>query len=97
MSENTVQEEVKPFDLVVHVAHPQTKKIIKVQPYIRHAERLPEGGSRVIYERDGKFYHENNGEVEIREEDNFVLKGKKAAEEKKAENSEKKPASFIGR
>lgn len=93
MSENTVQE-IKEFDLTVHVADPKTKKIVKVQPYIRHAEKIPEGGSRILYERDGRFYHENNGTVEVPEEDNFILKARKlAVEAKKAQ--EKK--SFIGK
>lgn len=90
-------EEVKEFDLTVHVADPKTKKIIKVQPYIRHAEKIDEGGSRVLYERDGKFYHENNGTIEIREEDNFVLNSRKKAQEAQKEKVQEKKTNFLNR
>lgn len=74
-------EETKPFDLTVHVVNQKTKRIEKVQPYIRHCEKLPEGGSQVLYERDGKFYHENNGEVPVSDEDNFILQARKKKED----------------
>ena len=68
-------EEIKPFDLTVHVKDTKTQKIIKVQPYVRHCHKI-EGQSNVLFEREGQFFHENNGTIPVADEDNFVLKAR---------------------
>lgn len=92
MSENTVQE-IKPFDLNVSIRDPKTRQTTKVQPYIRHARKVTGGASEVLYERDGKFYHENNGDVPIKDEQNWA----KNPEPIQASKEVEKKSSFLGR
>ena len=55
------------FDLKVH--HMDEKgRVSRSTPYIRHASR----DKGVIYERDGKFYFENDGQNEVPAELNWV-------------------------
>jgi hypothetical protein len=62
------------FDMRVEIVDAKTGKLLKYQPYVRHAHR----DKGVVYERDGKFYYENGIE-----NPNWA----KVAEEPKAEVS----------
>lgn len=94
MSE-TVQE-IQPFDLQVQIRDPKTRQTVKVQPYIRHARKVTGGASEVLYERDGKFYHENNGDTPCKESDNWV-KNPHVGEAPVAAAAVEKKTSFLGR
>lgn len=57
--ESPARDPLTGFDLRVVIKDARTNKVIRTQPYLRHSDR----NKGVVYERDGKFYHENGKEA----------------------------------